>query len=37
LDIEIPEPQLDQEKPFILSIDIDQTFTIEGRGVVATG
>jgi len=35
MDTEIPEPIRNHEKPFILSID--QTFIIEGRGVVATG
>ncbi len=35
IDTEIPEPQREQDKPFLMAIE--DVFSIEGRGTVATG
>ena len=35
IDSEIPEPQREQDKPFLMAIE--DVFSIEGRGTVATG
>jgi len=35
IDAEIPEPERDNEKPFLMSVE--DVFSITGRGTVATG
>ncbi|MBO7726053.1 MAG: elongation factor Tu, partial [Thermoguttaceae bacterium] len=35
IDTEIPEPQREQDKPFLMAVE--DVFSIEGRGTVATG